>query len=306
MTTRKTNMSGKRERRVPAPKKSEAKLKQMSLALEKEITLRKLAMETLRESEEKFRTIFNSASDAVFIRGFEGSFIEVNDTACTRLGYSREELLKMSPLDIDTEEFAARVPERTQLIKDSGLVSFETIQVSKNGDTIPTEINSRIIEYKGNPVILSIARNITERKRHEVRIEELNRALSEVNEDLKRKVQEQAQTLKEAKTQLLQTAKLATLGEMAGGPAHELDEPLSGISLISKQLSKLSERGELSGEELKPCIKDIDRLIVRMSGIINHIRTFAGKDTLKFVEVGGSGNQLRNYPQSQGPTRCGT
>ena len=70
----------------------------------------------LQEAEEKFRNLFNGASDAIFIHDLKGHFLEVNEIACKRLGYSREELLRMTAIDIDTEEYAPLVAERIKQI----------------------------------------------------------------------------------------------------------------------------------------------------------------------------------------------
>ena len=75
----------------------------------RDMTERKRAEELLRESEERYRLIFDGITDAVFVHGIgndnmPGTFLAVNDVACKRLGYSREELLRMSPKDIDAPE----------------------------------------------------------------------------------------------------------------------------------------------------------------------------------------------------------
>ncbi len=85
--------------------------------------------------------------------------------------------------------------------------------------------------------------------------------------------------------QLFQTSKLATLGEMSAGLAHEMNQPLGGIALITANLYKLLEKGKLTDEELKTSLDDIDSSVKRMSKTIQHIRIFARQDTLKFMQV---------------------
>jgi PAS domain S-box-containing protein len=124
-------------------------------------------MAVLEESEARFRTLFDNAGDAIFIHNTEGRFLEVNRVACERLGYSREELLRMGPMNIDAPEFALFVPWRIEELQQHGHVFFETAHVKRDGTVIPIELSSRVIQYEGKSAILSIARDITERKRSE-------------------------------------------------------------------------------------------------------------------------------------------
>jgi PAS domain S-box-containing protein len=133
-----------------------------------DITERKQAEEKLRESESHYRTLFESAGDAIFILDpATGRFIDVNQVACERLGYSREELLQMTPTDIDSPEYAPLVRKRIETLRQRGHLFFETVHVRQDGTSVPTESSSRIIEYDGKPAVLSIARDITERKQAE-------------------------------------------------------------------------------------------------------------------------------------------
>ena len=132
-----------------------------------DITERKQSEEALLISEEKFKTLFNSASDAIFIHDLGGRFLEVNQVACERLGYNRDELLKMALKDIDSPRLPAVVPARDEELGQRGHIFYETVHKGRDGTAIPIELSSRIIEYKGEPVALSIARDITERKRAE-------------------------------------------------------------------------------------------------------------------------------------------
>ncbi len=122
-------------------------------------------LNSLKASEHKFRTLFNSAGDAIFIHDMEGHFLEVNEAACQRLGYSREELLQMSPQDIGLPEHAEQFSERTEALQKDGRACFESAHVHQDGHVISVEINSRLIEYQGQLAVLSIARDITERIR---------------------------------------------------------------------------------------------------------------------------------------------
>ena len=138
-----------------------------NIELESEIALRKKSEEALRQSEEKLRTLFEFATDAIFIIDLEGNFIDVNRTAFERLGYTKEEMLRMHITRLDPPEFAAKVPMRMELIKNYGVAVFETAHLRKDGTVMPVEINTRILDYDGRKVFFSIVRDITERKRAE-------------------------------------------------------------------------------------------------------------------------------------------
>jgi len=129
-----------------------------------DISESKEADKLLRQSEEKFRTIFESANDAIYLTNLNGQFLEVNQVACDRLGYSRSELIQMGPKDIDSFDDAAQVEDRINQMLQHGHLLFETITVRKDGSTIPVEVNIRLIDYMGGKAILGISRDITKHK----------------------------------------------------------------------------------------------------------------------------------------------
>lgn len=125
---------------------------------------RKNTESALPPSNQEFRGFLDHINDAVFIHDMNGRFLEVNEIACSRLGYTRSEMLQMTPMDIDVQgENAWNASNRIQLIKQDEALVFETAHRCKNGEQIPVEINSRRIMYEGVPSILSVARDITER-----------------------------------------------------------------------------------------------------------------------------------------------
>jgi len=148
------------------------------LGIMRDITDRRKAEEEVKKSEIKFRELFEGINDAVFVhalteKGFS-KFIEVNETACNRLGYTREELLSITPEDISSPQDPLSEESRQGLLnlQDSSRITFETVHISKPGKQIPVEISSRVINYDGQQMIMSLARDISERKQAEKRINE--------------------------------------------------------------------------------------------------------------------------------------
>lgn len=137
-------------------------------SLQRELEERRQVEAALRQSEERYRLLFNHITDAVLIwdiqaDGTPGRFIEVNEVACQRLGYTRQELMELTPLDIckgsSCEDFASIIKTLEQ---HSALVDI--LHVSKNGKIIPTESHMQLFYLDGKPAILSIARDVSERK----------------------------------------------------------------------------------------------------------------------------------------------
>jgi len=127
---------------------------------------------SLRESEERFRMLFNKANDAVLVFVLTHDhrperFIEVNEVACRRLGYTRDELLALPPIALVPPGMMEEIRALMQRLVATGHILYETEHVTREGHRVPVEINSHIFAMHGRPTVLSISRDISERKKIE-------------------------------------------------------------------------------------------------------------------------------------------
>ncbi|MFA4861404.1 MASE3 domain-containing protein [Methanoregula sp.] len=167
---------------------------------------RKQVEEALRESEQKFRDIFNNTTDAIHIHeinadGTPGRFTDVNDVACRMLGYTREEMIAKTPFDITTDHHNPPLERVIEEQRMSGTARFETEHRAKDGTIIPVEVNTHIVTIQGTKVMLGVVRDITKRKKAEVLLkhysEELELEVKARTEELSTSLDEKVLLLRE-------------------------------------------------------------------------------------------------------------
>ena len=137
-----------------------------------DITDRKRAEEARRESEEKYRLFFESAGDAIFIHDENGRMLAANPVACEQLGCGHAEVLAMTAAQVDSPTEAVHVPERIARLKTNGRLEFETTHRRKDGTLFPVDVKARLIAWGGQPAVMSICRDITDRQRAEAELRE--------------------------------------------------------------------------------------------------------------------------------------
>ena len=111
------------------------------------------------------REILDNAFDAIFVHTLDGKLIEMNETACRRLGFSRSELMNKEREELIALSLIGSMPEYIELIKRDGVLSFESISLSESGLLIPVEVRARLIKFKGEEAVLSFSRDLTQLKK---------------------------------------------------------------------------------------------------------------------------------------------
>lgn len=153
-----------------------------------DITERKRAVDSLHESEKRFRLLVEQAGDAFFIHDYAGKILDVNLRACETLGYRRQELLEMEISDVDLEIQKEKHRHRFWEPLPSGeYITFEGVHRRKDGTTFPVEIRLGRVDFGERTHLLSLTRDITDRKQSE---DELKRAFEEIKA-LKNRLEEE-------------------------------------------------------------------------------------------------------------------
>ncbi|MBI4643024.1 MAG: PAS domain S-box protein [Deltaproteobacteria bacterium] len=118
---------------------------------------------SLPHSEDRFRLLFDSAADALFLHDLEGRFVEVNQTACDSLGYTREELLQLPFSTIVKDWDPKALDDLWARVIQGEKLTVQVLHRRQNGTTFPVEVRLSPFEYAGRPHILAAARDTAER-----------------------------------------------------------------------------------------------------------------------------------------------
>jgi PAS domain S-box-containing protein len=207
----------------------------MGIGIVRDITERKRVEAELT----LFRTLLNNSNDGLeVIDPVSLRFLDVNEKECRDLGYSREELLDMRITDIDPSFDAESMHQAMDGLQKAGTALVEGVHRRKDGSTHPVEVSMRYTVLD-KPYVLANVRDITERKRVEKEVQAQVENLNRFNRELK----ELNDKLGQAQSQLLQSEKMASIGQLAAGVAHEINNPIgyvqSNISSLERYLDDL-------------------------------------------------------------------
>jgi len=209
---------------------------------------RRDAETALRSSEERYRAVFQQAFEGIFAVAPSHAIVDANESACRMLGYSREELLTLTAEHVIHAEDLARVPIRFARIPPGGVVVSERRWVRRDGSIMAGELSTKALTDGNFQVVV---RDVTERK--------------------------------QVQAQLLLTDRLSSLGRLASGVAHEINNPLAyvmlNLEMLDGSLHRLTNPADPEALlRLLSCIDDARDGAERMRRIVRALSTFGRGD----------------------------
>ncbi|MCJ7790794.1 MAG: PAS domain S-box protein, partial [Dehalococcoidia bacterium] len=206
--------------------------------------------ETLRQSEEKYRTVLENMKEAYYEMDLAGNYTFFNDALCRHLGYSREELLGMSYKVYVPPEKSKEASEIYNRIYRTGEPAemLDVVQIRKDGKRIFAESSAAPIRNEKDEIIgfRGVIRDVSERKRAE---------------EERKQMEQRAQF----------ASRLASVGELASGVAHEINNPLTGVIGYAHLLLA---RKDLS-RDVRRDLEIINEGAQRVAGIVKKLLAFA-------------------------------
>jgi two-component system NtrC family sensor kinase len=230
--------------------------------------------------EHRFKALADCSADAIFITDFDSAkFVEVNAKACALFGYAREQLCGMTGRQLQPVEDAAIVDAIGRELAEKGSVHRPAVRLQKrSGEHFFGDLRSSVYQAEGRKLYVTLVRDISAHLSREADLEEAYRAL------------------KESEANLVRSSRLAAIGEIAAGIAHEVNNPaastLTNLELLNGDLKKLSEQirkpdrtasslvaaMELFCNEARESVRDSLEGIQRIAFIVKGLRGFARID----------------------------
>jgi PAS domain S-box-containing protein len=187
------------------PLRDEKEMVSEILGVARDIGERKRAQELAR-----YKELFDSVAEGVFIFDPEERFVEANDIACEMFGYSKEELLGLKVRDILDPSGLSRFEDSLDKVREERQAGIELDIRTRQGSVIPVDMIFRSISYLGRDSVLSLARDITQTKL--------------------------------LQDQLIRSERLAASGQLAASIAHEINSPLQAIGVLLSRMKNSSQK----------------------------------------------------------------
>ncbi len=220
-------------------------------------------LDTLEENESKYRSLFDNANEGLMV--ISDRIEECNDQVVRLLGYDKSEIIGRRIADFaprhreDEGELVDVTRNRFELAAQGKPQYFIWRSLRKDDTEIDMDVMLKMVRIGSRKVILTTLLDITDRRLAEI--------------ELRRKEKEVA----DAREHLAHMARLSTMGEMAAGIAHEINQPLTAISAYAQGSVRLLENGQADVQTLREPLEKIATQAVRAGEVIRRLRSFINK-----------------------------
>lgn len=210
-----------------------------------------LSAESIRQSEKRYRMLFDNTIDAILVFDREGKSVNFNAAAFRLTGYNNKELKQLKIKDI-LPALESGSPQKTFFQENNNYRKEKTFLLHKNGNEIAVELNQQVITFEGEKSLLTVVRDISEKLRE--------------------------------KEEFVKIEKLEALGVLAGGIAHDFNNFLMGI-MGNVSILQLEFYGD---DKIYHRLVDMEKAVVRAKGLTQQLLTFAmgGKPVKMLSNVG--------------------
>lgn len=241
----------------------------------------------LRASEDKLRSLFALSPLGINLQDIDGRYIEANEAFLSIVGYEHDELIGRNCYELIPDEFLEGEPTRLQRLHETGIVpAYEKSYRRKDGTLVPVSTTTVLVTgADGDRFKWTIVEDITLRR-------EAEEAQRKLNTELERLVTERTAELQSAMEGLMRSEKLASLGSLVAGVAHEISTPVGNASLAASTLASAVRhfepllQGKLTRSELEGFIGQVKlgteittRNIERVSNLIQSFKQVAVDQT---------------------------
>jgi len=215
----------------------------------RDITERKQAEEILQ----RYELLSKWARDIILMMNLDGSIIEANTSAIKAYGYTREDLLSLKFQNLYAPNSVSTADDHLRKAENSGIL-FETIHLRKDGSSFPVEVSLQGMMIGRKYGILSIIRDITQRKKEELE-------------------------MLEARERVARAERMASLGTMAAGIAHEINQPLNSLAVIVEgMLYWYEKKRPMAKDKIVENLQKMSKRVNRIDNIIKHMYSFVRSD----------------------------